>query len=364
MESDGEVLVFIDTNIGTHIAASVSPDITAADFKRELEREHLSFFPTLGEIKAHVLMVRRKSCFYHLTESLPIKYAFQGLKGTWFLHVKVQPSSNVDKPGSSHDVAARSDNHFSDGSIVTPSATNTKKNNKHKYKQKIRDLLCVRPPANEFWKTASISYNGKKNKSVIQFIENRLDDIKESLNLNEEDAGVAADESVVFQMSRNKVRPVIGSSILLAETPQERSEEVGIVDINGNLSELNSESKCCDPRSSKITSVAIEGELEKRPRGRRGDIYSAAQAYSIAQFSTITPPRTMHASCSTDNPGSSGNKLERTAAVGRRILIAADNLRLSENRQSPIISFCRFRDSPSMSSISRMSMFEISDNDD
>ncbi|XP_065875175.1 uncharacterized protein [Euphorbia lathyris] len=97
MASFPKVVVFTDTNIDTHIAMPVSPDITATDFKRELERRHLSFFPALGEIEAHEVMVRRKNCFYHLTESLPIKYAFQGLKGRWFLHVGVHL---VEKDGS------------------------------------------------------------------------------------------------------------------------------------------------------------------------------------------------------------------------------------------------------------------------
>lgn len=34
--SSGEVAVFADTNMGTHIAMAVSPDITAADFNSKL----------------------------------------------------------------------------------------------------------------------------------------------------------------------------------------------------------------------------------------------------------------------------------------------------------------------------------------
>ncbi|XP_065875177.1 uncharacterized protein [Euphorbia lathyris] len=76
MASFPKVVVFTDTNIDTHIAMPVSPDITATDFKRELERRHLSFFPALGEIEAHEVM---------------------GLKGRWFLHVGVHL---VEKDGS------------------------------------------------------------------------------------------------------------------------------------------------------------------------------------------------------------------------------------------------------------------------
>lgn len=35
--SDGEVAVFTDTNMDTHIAMGISPDITVADFKIEVK---------------------------------------------------------------------------------------------------------------------------------------------------------------------------------------------------------------------------------------------------------------------------------------------------------------------------------------
>ncbi|KAJ0101363.1 hypothetical protein Patl1_03930 [Pistacia atlantica] len=39
--STGEVPVFTDTNLGTHIAMAVSPDITTGDFKSEAEVKFL-----------------------------------------------------------------------------------------------------------------------------------------------------------------------------------------------------------------------------------------------------------------------------------------------------------------------------------
>ncbi|KAK2640150.1 hypothetical protein Ddye_027945 [Dipteronia dyeriana] len=95
--SSEEVAVFTDTNLSTHIAMAVSTDITAGEFKRKLERTHFSCFPSIGEIKVYGLMVKRKSSFYHLSDSVPIKHAFQGLKGTWFLHAEAKPSIELDK---------------------------------------------------------------------------------------------------------------------------------------------------------------------------------------------------------------------------------------------------------------------------
>ncbi|KDP20469.1 hypothetical protein JCGZ_05331 [Jatropha curcas] len=258
MASSGEmVIIFTDTSMDTHIAMAVSPDITAAAFKREVERKHFSIFPRLGKIEAQGLMVRRNRCFYHLTESLPIKYAFQGLKGTWFLHVEVQPSYDSEKRGLTHFLAAKNHNYVSDGSKI--------------------------------------------------------------------------DDSFVNEIERNTH--------------------------NGNSSELNSVSRCCIPRSCNVTSIAIESQLEKPLKGKRDDNCLNIQTYS----SFISPSRTSSCLSPTE---SSGNKLKRSAAVGRRILTAANNIRLSGKKRSPAISFYRFRVAASVPSVSRISAFEISDTDD
>ncbi|XP_058111875.1 uncharacterized protein LOC131255196 [Magnolia sinica] len=58
-------------------------------------REHYLCFPNLGEVKVHALMVKRKSCFYHLPESLLIKNAFQGSKGSWFLRMSATQVQHI-----------------------------------------------------------------------------------------------------------------------------------------------------------------------------------------------------------------------------------------------------------------------------
>ncbi|XP_022716589.1 uncharacterized protein LOC111275500 [Durio zibethinus] len=56
----------------------------------ELERIHYSCFRELGEIKVNALMVKRTSHFYHLTSSMPIKYAFCHQERGWFLHIQAR----------------------------------------------------------------------------------------------------------------------------------------------------------------------------------------------------------------------------------------------------------------------------------
>ncbi|KAJ6813350.1 uncharacterized protein M6B38_143580 [Iris pallida] len=107
MFSSDATPLFVDTNLGTHMALPVSPEITAGDLKSDcvgtayctrplsvvnsinakLVQEHMSCFMNLGEIKVQKLMVKRKSNFYLLTDVMPIKSAFQGLSGTWFLQM-------------------------------------------------------------------------------------------------------------------------------------------------------------------------------------------------------------------------------------------------------------------------------------
>ncbi|KAI6690791.1 hypothetical protein NL676_027619 [Syzygium grande] len=56
-----EVPVFTVTGIGTRIAVSVAPTITASDLKRVLERAHFSCFPEIGEIRVDGVMVERRA---------------------------------------------------------------------------------------------------------------------------------------------------------------------------------------------------------------------------------------------------------------------------------------------------------------
>ncbi|GJZ24614.1 histone-lysine N-methyltransferase ATX2-like protein isoform X1 [Tanacetum coccineum] len=163
-----DVPVFIDTNLGTHFAFTVSPNLKLSNFKNVfghrhwhrltrllyrlqmclvlilvcmhfgllrietssstesaiwdaplnsmwhlllngvcsgddvaacraglLERVHLKCFPGIGNIEVDGLMVKRKSRLYHLTESMLIKHAFRGSKGTWFLYTEAHPSTKI-----------------------------------------------------------------------------------------------------------------------------------------------------------------------------------------------------------------------------------------------------------------------------
>ncbi|OIV91649.1 hypothetical protein TanjilG_26502 [Lupinus angustifolius] len=89
-----QVAVFAQTNLDTRIAFNTPLDITASAFKRDFERVHFTCLPNIGEIQVNGLMVKQKSCFYYLPDSLPLKYAFPGTRSTWFIHVEVRHLKN------------------------------------------------------------------------------------------------------------------------------------------------------------------------------------------------------------------------------------------------------------------------------
>ncbi|KAI8536849.1 hypothetical protein RHMOL_Rhmol10G0288100 [Rhododendron molle] len=97
----------------------------------EIERAHLNCFPKVGEIRADGLMVKKKSFFYHLPDSLPIKHVFQGAKGTWFIHIEVCSRRVSDKSG----VMMK---YFSDYEEVTVCSNYTSRAYKSRHREQMK----------------------------------------------------------------------------------------------------------------------------------------------------------------------------------------------------------------------------------
>ncbi|XP_072963245.1 uncharacterized protein [Typha angustifolia] len=95
--SPASIPVFVDTNLATHLAVPVPPNITVGELKSILARDHFSCFPELGEIKVTSLMVKRRSLFYHLSDVMPLKVVFVGSADTWFLHMDAFPLMNMHR---------------------------------------------------------------------------------------------------------------------------------------------------------------------------------------------------------------------------------------------------------------------------
>ncbi|XP_010501212.1 PREDICTED: uncharacterized protein LOC104778456 [Camelina sativa] len=99
-----EVAVFTETNLGTGIVMTVPLDITAADFKRKLEKTHASCLSSLGEIQVRGLMVKRKSRFFYLVESMPMKYIFRDNQKPWFIHAEARVVNGSQEPSISNSI--------------------------------------------------------------------------------------------------------------------------------------------------------------------------------------------------------------------------------------------------------------------
>ncbi|KAG6687381.1 uncharacterized protein LOC122281418 isoform X2 [Carya illinoinensis] len=86
-------IVFVDTSLDTHLALMVSDCDTVSDLKKKIIYEHPLCFPNIGLIQIHALKVKRKGYFYHLSDSMFVKSAFDGVKKNWFLGVDASRSA-------------------------------------------------------------------------------------------------------------------------------------------------------------------------------------------------------------------------------------------------------------------------------
>ncbi|KAG9446340.1 hypothetical protein H6P81_012468 [Aristolochia fimbriata] len=95
--------VFVNSSMGTHMVMSVSDVDTVGDFKRKVAVEHSHCFPDKGNIEIHAIKVKRKSMFYHLSNSMLVKSAFSGFSGTWFLYMDATSTSLTNQEESLED---------------------------------------------------------------------------------------------------------------------------------------------------------------------------------------------------------------------------------------------------------------------
>ncbi|OMO81512.1 hypothetical protein COLO4_23547 [Corchorus olitorius] len=92
--------VFIDTSLDTHLAMIVSDSDTVSDLKKKMMHEHPLCFPNIGDIKINALKVKRKGYLYHLSDSMFVKSAFDGVSKSWFLSVD---ASGADECNQNHN---------------------------------------------------------------------------------------------------------------------------------------------------------------------------------------------------------------------------------------------------------------------
>ncbi|KAH7843925.1 hypothetical protein Vadar_022451 [Vaccinium darrowii] len=370
MDSRAKVPVFVNTNLGTHIAIDVSPNTTAGYLKREIERAHVSCFPKVGEIRANGLMVKQKSFFYHLPDSLPIRHVFQGSKGTWFIDMEVCSRRVSDKSGLSECYGAeiRDQTHTSSNIIhaLQPknSVSNTNKSNlscrqNRRGKTRIPYLRSVLQLA-----IGTIHLSKRKKRKRIKknhFLHPTVKRFKEGHSFGNE--GGDAVKRKLASMTGGEHTEAWKSSTLSDNTSEAFSETASV---SGIIKKYFYDYEEVTLYSDYAARANQSQRREQVPTGT-DDNCPEAKASTLPQFTPKTPLRRLRRSplpadlcCKT-----SRNKFKRTE-VGKRILVASSKLGICASM--PQSGFYRHRNgkllAPKSSSHVRSIVFEVSDNDE
>ncbi|KAI3894614.1 hypothetical protein MKW92_035430 [Papaver armeniacum] len=94
--------VFVETNLNTHLVATITNTDTVGHFKEKIVLEHRNCFPMHNNIVLNAIKVKRKKCFYHLSDPVPVKSVFERVKGTWFLYVDAVSLKEIDAENQLH----------------------------------------------------------------------------------------------------------------------------------------------------------------------------------------------------------------------------------------------------------------------
>lgn len=323
--------------------------------------------------------MKQKSYFYHLPESMPIKYAFQGKKGTWFLHMLIGPLNYLIRSGLSMGVATKVGGHSCNGSkdavylkppklLISTCKTETIGECK---KMNLGRSKYLEPLTQEIPSTVSHSKK-KKTKSLknLHLRECTVSEIKKGCSGRN---GVIAKERSGCCASAEEAEPIEGLiSSPIAEGPSEVSS--GVISVTAIIkryfSTSNEVSSFGRPSNSVVnaTERALQSRVEKKSAIKLDDKYSSMQVEAHPEFTVKTPPRILLLPLLTaPTPDSVTDKLQRSG-VGKRLILASCNLANSGSKKTPAISLCRIRKrkvlEPNSSYNIRSSVFEISDSDD
>ncbi|KAK6947091.1 hypothetical protein RJ641_000564 [Dillenia turbinata] len=376
--SSAQVSIFVNTSMGTRIAISVSPDITVGDFKRELEREHFCCFPMLGQIKIYGLMVKRRSCFYHLPESMPIKYAFSGLFRSWFVHTEARPLSITEKPclsnGHPVEVGSVNLNKGGDASDITGSlqpkmhydcskVENPKSKNDKMRRKRLHDASLLQPRHLRWNHLSRRKIRKKKKKRLMRSYKDKTG----FLIRNEKNLVMTTEMQIGRNGAMSQAEPEEWNSNPEVEVSEEKSSEVSVSGIIQRYFSYYGLTECHSPSNSDVTSRAIANCTEEQFKVKVDEKCSPGLGDSTNHVAK-TPQRKIifpdmlnpRSTISREGIG----KLD----VGKRLIMASGNLGMSLGMQRPEISCCRSRDRKLLASNHsphvKTMVFEIEDTDD
>ncbi|EXB86768.1 hypothetical protein L484_007792 [Morus notabilis] len=370
MGSKIKVPIFTQTNLGTRLVVCVPSNITAGDFKRELETVHIKCFPGSGEIEVYGLMVKKKSCFYYLPNSIPVKCAFHGVRGTWFLRAEARTSSEPFCPCLLDSVSKDLDLVLSNDSIITDplepenSVVSIDNSNKRCEEEKYgeMELQSHKPPKKKKKrKRKSCILDYKDNGNEKKFVCAGAKPSSLTANKISDYCPFATEAEARYQQASREMTDATGDMF---------SEVKSVTSIINRYFPSSSEMKAhASPASSDVTSKR-QSRRRKRSKTKSGDDGAlSTQVDSVPKFSGRQHPSNLLPCRLPTSPsqGTSKGKIDG-ADVGKRLIVALDNLGISSSKTISPARLCRSRYGKGLhlnsSSLVKKAVFEISDSDD
>ncbi|OVA20118.1 hypothetical protein BVC80_1663g6 [Macleaya cordata] len=341
----------------------------------EFRREHSICFPNVGEIKITGLMVKQKSCFYHLPDSMAIKNVFQGRKGIWFLLIDAYLVNNSGYPRLSNALVAELEVSDFNGRNVTKSqkAENHAETENKPRKMKRKRTVCLEGLMQELLTPVCVA-NKKKRSRVkeISFTEKAVNEGKNKFPCtSEEVSGVSSLGHFCNFGDKNesdhKEEKVSQSTV---ETPTVSSSD--IVSVNGIITRYFSEFdevKSVDDRSGCVISDEFgargcyESHLGKSSRTKKIKHSEEVLVHTTPQ-TTKTPSRLLSLPLPAEPSAETSRGKFGRMEVGNRLVVAANDLRISTNNAKPEISVRQSKVGKLSNSLVRNIVFEVSDGDD
>ncbi|XP_058767764.1 uncharacterized protein LOC131641479 [Vicia villosa] len=396
-----EVAIFADTNLGTRIAFNSPFHITAGTLKRDFEKVHFTCLPDIGEIQVHGLMVRRKSCFYYLPDSFLVKNVFPTMRETWFLHVEVRPLKCLRVPCLPCDAAIS----LKQRDLMTCNCENNTRCNSEEKREKELNPCADSSEENEVidhvlkekGNSHENSEHGIPERDSCRFEDKPTSTASKSRCAMPETNVVSKSQCAISETNvANKSQCAMPETNVefqvelcassVQETPSKMSTQVISVSgiINKYFSGFNGIDTFSCSSNSDVTSRVVHSEFEVQSN-TGAQSCSKKQVDSLSQFTPKTPPHVpLHVEFVSKNSGSKTRKPKvekcsrkrrskvekcsknRGSKVGKFLLSASKSLGASNNKQSPALSLCKFKNIKLLEEIPKInrSIFSICDSDD
>lgn len=323
--------------------------------------------------------MKKKSCFYYLPNSIPLKCAFHGVRGSWFIRAEARTSSECFGPCLLDLVSNDVDHILSkngditdplepESSVISIDKSSTR-GEEEKYGKK--ELRSHKSPIED--QTIPVYVSKKKTKTkrkncILDYKDNGNE--KKRVCTGANPSALTANNISDYCPSVTEVEPRYqqASREMTDATSEMFSEVKSVTSIIKRYFPSSSEMKtCASPTSSDVTSK-LHSRRRKHSKTKRDDGASRKQVDSFPKFARCQRPSNLLPCHLPTSPsqGTSKGKIDRDE-VGKRLVDAFGGLGISSSKKLLPAYLCRSRDGKVLnlnSSALVKSIFEISDRDD